>query len=152
MISPTYLEKQSLRTIVAAISNTQEAVFNVPKYKDINGVVNLPIGVLQVLVVLRRMGLPDSVLKSCIKTAIGQEPKEMMACLGGYLLAQKDTFTTAIDIPSSDINRIHHYRICEIYRETGLCSVEHEYDMEQKPIRLEVYDKFVNWLLTMIGR
>ena len=144
---------KAMREVASAIIDVDRSIFNAPRYKDINVELDLPKGVLQVLVVMRRFGVSTQDMIFAIQRAVAQYPKEMISNIGGYVLAKHNNFSMSMYFPSSHTDIVTCAKIKEIFPETATCNVEilynESYDGGGK---LNKYNEFVNWLLSFVGK
>ena len=151
MLRNDIVNTKTMREIASAILDVDRSIFNVPKYKDINMEVELPKGVLQVLVVLRRLGLSTEEMIAAFQRAIVQYPKEMISNIGGYVLVKHNTLSKNMYFPSDRKDYVVLAKIKEIHPNTATCNVEIYYEGNNDDSKLNIYEEFVQWLLSFVG-
>lgn len=78
-------ENLSLRNIVNAIRDTKSQICADPVIDDNGRIVKLHIGLLQLLVILRRMGVDDNTMITDIAARIEKQNEEFMSYFCGYI-------------------------------------------------------------------
>lgn len=151
MLPSGTIEKKTMREIASAILDVDRSIFNVPKYKDINMEVELPKGVLQVLVVLRRLGLSTEEMIVAFQRAIVQYSKGMISNIGGYVLVKHNDFSTSMYFPSNRRDVLMFSKIKRPVSSTAICDVEIYYEGNNDDSKLNIYEEFVQWLLSFVG-
>ena len=107
---------KTIRDVASALHDTQKSLFNVPIYQDINGTMDLPKGVLQLMVIMRRIGEMDRDIVFHFEEVIKREPELMFMCLGGYWLVYRRTFMDKFDIEADQASYIYHVEINGIHQ------------------------------------
>lgn len=146
------MKSKTLREISSAIRDMDRSLFNIPKYKDINMEVELPLGVLRVLVVMRRLGLSTQDMINALQRAIVQHPKEMISVIGGYVLAKNNNFSMRMYFPSNRSDIVILAMIKEILPKTATCNVEIYNEGYNGDGRLNKYNEFVPWFLSFVAK
>ena len=152
MLLRDVVSSKTMREIASAILDAGRSIFNAPKYKDINMELELPKGILQVLVVMRRLGASTQDMIFAIHRAIAQYPKEMISNIGGYVLAKENTPLTSMYFPANHTDIVTCARIREIFPRTATCNVEIYNEDYNGGGKLNKYNEFVNWLLSFVGK
>ena len=145
------IKSKTMREIASAITDTDRSLFNIPKYKDINMEVELPLGVLRVLVVMRRLGFSTQDMINALQRAIVQHPKEMISVIGGYVLVKNNNFSMRMYFPSNRSDMVILAMIKEILPKTATCNVEIYNEGYNGDGRLNMYNEFVPWLLSFVA-
>ena len=70
ILPDTFYSGHTVRDIANAVRDTQSQLFDVPKYKDLNNEIELPKGILQLLVVMRRLGKTDEEIAQHLEKVI----------------------------------------------------------------------------------
>jgi hypothetical protein len=151
MLPSGTIEKKTMREIASAILDVDRSIFNIPQYKDINIEVELPKGVLQVLVVLRRLGLSTEEMIAALQRTIVQYPKAIISNIGGYVLVKHNDFSTSMYFPSNRRDMLMFSKIKRPVSSTAICDVEIYYDGNNGDGKLNEYKEFVQWLLSFVG-
>lgn len=153
MLLRDVVSSKTMREIASAIIDVDRSIFNTPRYKDINVELDLPKGVLQVLVVMRRFGVSTQDMIFAIQRAVAQYPKEMISNIGGYVLAKHNNFSMSMYFPSSHTDIVTCAKIKEIFPKTATCNVEILYNEDYNGGgKLNKYNEFVNWFLSFVGK
>lgn len=82
-------ENLSLRSIVNAIKNTRVQICKEPVVNDNGRMVKLHLGLLQLLVILRRIGVEDSTIISDFAARIKKQNEELMSYFCSYIVLCK---------------------------------------------------------------
>ena len=142
---------KTIREIGAAIKDTEEQLFFVPQYSDINHSVELPKEILRLMVVLRRLGLKDNEIAVQIERAIINQPQEMMYYLGGYWLQYRHRMLSeSFFMKSRERNEIYQIHIYDIL-ENGCARVECNEYGQIGQIKLENMQEFAKYLMQYIA-
>ncbi len=150
MLPSDTIKTKTMREIASAILDVDRSIFNAPKYKDINMEVELPKGVLQVFVVLRRLGFSTQDMIFALRRAVAQYPKAMISNIGGYVLTMHNTFSTRMYFPSTHTEMVTGAEIKEILPKTATCNVEIYNESYNGDNKLNNYNEFVLWLLSFV--
>lgn len=152
MLLRDVVTSKTMREIASAIIDLDRSIFNAPKYKDINIEVELPMGILQVLVVMRRLGVSTEDMMFALRRAVTLYPKEMISNIGGYVLAKHNTCSMSMYFPSNRSDVLTIAKIKEIFPNTATCNVEIFNEGYNGGGKLNKYDEFVLWLLSFVGK
>lgn len=79
-------DNSSLRNIVNAIRKTKEQICIVPIIKDKERMVKLHLGLLQLLVILRRFGVDNKTIMSDFSTRMEKQGEELMSYFCSYIV------------------------------------------------------------------
>lgn len=85
LIPTETFENLSLRNIVNAIRDTESQIYAEPVINDNGRIVKLHTGLLQLLVILRRMGVDDNTMITDIAARIEKQNEEFMSYFCGYI-------------------------------------------------------------------
>ena len=113
--------------------------------------VELPKGVLQVLVVLRRLGTSTDDMILAIRHAVTQYPRAIISNIGGYVLVKHNVFSTSMYFPSDRRDVLMFGKIKRSVSSTAICDVEIFYEGNNGDGKLNEYKEFVQWLLSFVG-
>lgn len=91
LIPTETFENLSLRNIVNAIRDTKSQICIEPVVNDNGRIVKLHIGLLQLLVILRRMGIDDNTIISDFAVRIEKQNEELMSYFCGYIALGKSS-------------------------------------------------------------
>lgn len=106
-------ENLSLRNIVNAIKNTRIQISKEPVINDSGRIVKLHLGLLQLLVILRRIGLDNNTIISDIAACMQEQNEELMSYFCSYIvLCNKSSSTNGFVFSQGlyDGNNIMEYR------------------------------------------
>ena len=153
LIDGDYYEGKTIREIANAIQKTEEQLFNIPQYVDINRKVDLPRGILQLMVVMRRLGMSDSEIISCCENAIIEAPEAMFVYLGGFWLVYKNHFPSEyVYVKSQRDNYSYVIKIDDIREDNGLSIInktESPYYENEDPHNMQ---DFLRYVLGFVAR
>lgn len=157
LIPDTYFEGKTIREISEALRDINSQILTHPEYQSTSVKCYLPIQLLQVMVVLRRLGVLDEEIKTRFIDVLILNTTLMLPYLGGYVLHQrKDGFL--IDVEIRDFNkyadghtRANVYRI-ESLQDDGRAIFHKEsisaYDEQSDKIILDT----ISAMLKYVGR
>ena len=91
LIPTATFENLSLRNIVNAIRDTKSQICTEPVVNDNGRIVKLHVGLLQLLVILRRMGIDDNTIISDFAVRIEKQNEELMSYFCGYMALDKSS-------------------------------------------------------------
>ena len=153
IIPDSLYDGQTIREIKAAIRHTREQLFEVPVYSDIDGEKALHIGILQLMVVMRRLGQTDDEIANQISFAIHKYPRDMMYYLGGYWL----TYTGHMPIEHvhiKDSTRVNYSLFLSIHgvNADGFAILCQENQMYYEAHTPDDMKEFAQYLLVSVAR
>ena len=145
-------ELKTIRDVAYDLHDTQNSLFNVPIYQDINSTIDLPHGVLQLMVIMRRLGDTDEEIVFHFKQIMKQEPKLMFMCLGGYWLVYRNTFMDEFYIEADEEGYVYHVEINGIHN-NGYANVDVEkYKDGSNNTRTQDIEQFIQYILSFIAK
>lgn len=151
LLPDNVFDKKTIREIVAAMKDTEKQLFFLPSYVDINHNVQLPKEILQLMVVLRRLGKSDDEIATQIEYAIINYPLWMMYNLGGYwLLYMNRTISDSFCIKSKENGNMYLINIHDIM-DNGCTRIDINEYVLQGSSRLADMREFAKYLLRYIA-
>lgn len=151
LLPKNFFHDRNLRSIVQAIHNTSNQLFGKNHYHDVNTDVDLPDGVLKLMVVMRRLGQWNDNIVDYVVSAIRKDPFTMMRILGGYCLIMEDTFSVSFEVVRSRQQQRIFVKINGV-NEKGYARVETTQNYLLNDDRPDDVPKLVKWLLERVGR
>lgn len=153
IIPESFYEGKTIREVRSAMRNTREQLFDVPTYNDVNGTRELHIGMLQLLVVMRRLGKTDDEIENHLNALIINHPIDMMYYLGGYWL----TYTGRMPMETVHVkypSRKGHSLFVEIHdvNNDGLAMLQREEDMFTEVHTPDDMKDFARYLLVSVAQ
>ena len=153
LLPDTFYEGKTIREIQSAVGGTKTQLFDLPIYVDLNTSTDLHMGILQLLVVMRRLGKTDAEIEEHVERQIIQRPRDMMYYLGGYWLTYKGQLASVlvrIKYPS----REGHSLVMGIYgvNEDGFALLCNEKDMYSEVCEADDMREFVRYLLDCVAK
>lgn len=152
IIDADIFEGKTIREVSSAIQDTQKFLFNVPFYQNFNDIIDLPQGILQLMVIMRRLGKSDADIISHIMEVIRRIPELMFLYLGGYWLVYRHTFMDNFDIQADEAGYIYQVKINGIHN-NGYANVDVEkYKDGSNNTRTQDIEQFIQYILSFIAK
>lgn len=152
LLPDNVFDKKTIREIVAAMKDTEKQLFFLPSYVDINHNVQLPKEILQLMVVLRRLGKNDDEIAKQVESAIINHPFQMMFYLGGFWLQFRGkTISDSFFIKSGESGNMYHINIFEVL-ENGFARIEIKEIVLREHIKLANMREFAGYLMQYMAK
>ena len=151
MLPEGIFKDKTIREVDAAMRDTAVQVLYQPQYLNLDNIIHLPIEMLQLMVIMRRLGLDDESIARRVEQAITNCPNEIMMYIGGFWLSYKRR--TAIDsfyIPAREKSNIYQINIIEV-RKDGYARVEVKEFLQISQQKRENLREFAKYMLNMVA-
>ena len=152
IIDADTFEGKTIRDVASAIHDTLKSLFNILIYQDMNRTIDLPKGILQLMVIMRRLREVDENIISHFEEVIKRAPQLIFMCLGGYWLVYMHTFMDAFDIQADEAGYLYHVEINGI-RPNGYSNVKvNKFKDGSNNAKMQDMGKFIRYILSFIAK